>query len=305
MSKILVIGGSGFVSGTLARTAMAQGHQVWTITRGQRSVPDGVTSLIADRHDAAFAQVVKDAGTTWDMVVDCIGFDVPDAQQDIQVFRDLTPHLVFVSTDFVYDPPHRQFPQTEETDHYLTPDSGTGSLAYGGKKRACELEFINGDTGDMAWSVVRPCHIYGPGSLLGCLPHHGRDAELIAKLKAGETLRLVGGGHFLQQPILAADLSETILSLQNNANTYGEVFLTSGPDILESREFYHIIADILGVGLTVEEVSVSDHLAAHPEATPFMCHRIYDMTKLQASGASVPNTPIMVGLREHVESLVN
>ena len=34
--KVLVIGGSGFLSGTLARTALSQGHQVWTITRGQR-----------------------------------------------------------------------------------------------------------------------------------------------------------------------------------------------------------------------------------------------------------------------------
>ncbi|MDP6453177.1 MAG: FtsX-like permease family protein, partial [SAR202 cluster bacterium] len=50
----------------------------------------------------------------------------------------------------------------------------------------------------------------GPGSLLGCLPEHGRDPELIEKLQAGDTLRLVGGGHFLQQPIYAEDLAEMV-----------------------------------------------------------------------------------------------
>ena len=31
----------------------------------------------------------------------------------------------------------------------------------------------------MQWTILRPCHIYGPGSQLGCLPLHGRDPKLI------------------------------------------------------------------------------------------------------------------------------
>ena len=145
--NILIIGGSGFLSGTVARVALAQGHKVWTITRGQRAVPDGVTSLVADRHDnAAFEAAVSGARSEWDLVVDCIGFIPEDARQDIALFRDRTPQLVFVSTDFVYEPTQRAFPQSEESDHYL-PD------IYGGKKRLCELELLNGDCGAMAWTV--------------------------------------------------------------------------------------------------------------------------------------------------------
>src|SRR5690606_30616546 len=156
-----------------------------------------VKSIIADRKDrAAFKSAIEAAdGAPWDLVVDCIGYEVEDARQDIELFRERARHFVFVSTDFVYDPAKRNFPQSEDNDHYLTDES------YGVKKRRCELEFINSNTGEMQWSVVRPCHIYGPGSRLGCLPAHGRDPELISRLRAGEVLRLVGGGHFLQQPI--------------------------------------------------------------------------------------------------------
>jgi len=49
--NILTIGGSGHVSGAIARTALAQGHAVWTITRGKRPLPEDVVSLIAERHD--------------------------------------------------------------------------------------------------------------------------------------------------------------------------------------------------------------------------------------------------------------
>ncbi len=298
--NILLVGGSGFLSGTLARRAVAQGHHVWAVTRGQRDLPNGVTGITADRHDRdAFQQAIAGAGMEWDLTVDCIGYDPVDAKQDIAVFRDLTPHFVFVSTDFVFDPAHRTFPQPEESDHYLTNNT------YGAKKRRCELEILNGDTGGMAWTILRPCHIYGPGSLLGCLPLHSRDQDLIAKLKAGEPLRLVGGGHFLQQPILARDLSDLVLSFHGNEQTCGEIFCAAGPDIIESVEYYRIIARILDAPEpTIEEIPVSRHLTEQPQSVSFVCHRIYSLDKLESTGASVPSTPVEQGLREHVESLL-
>jgi len=295
--RILLIGGSGFVSGTVARAAQAAGHTVWAVTRGQRPLIAGVIPVIADRRDRdAMRRAIKELDLEWDLVVDCIGYEEADAQQDIELFRNRARQLVFISTDFVYDPVHRRFPQTEETNYYL-PDG------YGGKKRQCELTLIHGDTGTMAWTVLRPGHIYGPGSLLGCLPLHGRDPELLAKMQRGETLQLIGGGYFLQQPILAADLAQTILSCAGNPQAHHQIYLTAGPDIIESRQYYTIIADILGVQAHIAEISVSQFLAEHPDRHSFACHRICDLSKLRDHGLHVPATPISVGLRQHVTSL--
>jgi nucleoside-diphosphate-sugar epimerase len=296
---ILIIGGSGFLSGTLAQRAVAQGHQVWIVTRGQRPTPAGVTNLVADRHNqAAFEQAIHSAQISFDLVVDCIGYQPADAQQDITIFSQLARHLIFVSTDFVYDPARRRFPQGEETEAYLNE-------GYGGQKRLGELSLINGDTGPLAWTIVRPCHIYGPGSELGCLPLHSRDPELINRFNAGEALALVGGGHFLQQPILARDLADLILSMAGNPNCFGQLFCAAGPDIVESRTYYQIIADILGVGLTITEVPVAPYLADQPNAAVFLCHRIYDLSKLRSAGVKLPSTPLTQGLREHVEALLS
>lgn len=298
MANILIIGGSGFLSGTLARQALAEGHHVWTLTRGQRPALDGVTALTADRHDsAAFSQAVAQAGVRWDMAVDCIGFAPEDIQQDVEALAPLVAHLIFVSTDFVYDPARRRFPQGEETDGYLTE-------GYGGLKRQCEVALMNAETTAMRWTVVRPCHIYGPGSALGCLPAHSRDKALIARLQSGEPLQLVGGGHFLQQPILARDLAVTILSMQRNPATYGQIFCAAGPEIVESREYYRIIAEILGVEMQSTEIPVDVYRSAYPESAPFLCHRIYDLQKLKACSAAMPQTCLAQGLREHVESLL-
>ena len=296
--RILSIGGSGFVSGTLARAALDQGHEVQVVTRGQRPLPDGVEGIVADRKDrSGFAETIAATKGEWDLVVDCIGFDPEDAEQDVACFRDRAAHIAFISTDFVFDPAHRVFPQPEETNHYT-------SEGYGGKKRACELVLEAADLGDTQWTVVRPCHIYGPGSKLGCLPNHGRDEEIVDRIRRGETLKLVGGGYFLQQPILARDLSELLLSCAGNKNTFGRIFCAAGPDIIESRTYYDEIALCLGVDpAPVEEIDVQAHLAEKPGAAPFMCHRIYSLARLEASGAAVPSTPFKTGIREHVESL--
>jgi hypothetical protein len=127
---------------------------------------------------------------------------------------------------------------------------------------------------------------------------------LINRLKASKPLTLVGGGYFLQQPILASDLSELILSMAGVEATYGQVFCATGPNTIQSRDFYQIIASILGVGLTINETPVDDYLAESPNAATFLCHRIYDMSKLRTAGVAVPDTPIEVGLRAHVESLI-
>lgn len=297
--NILLIGGSGFVSGTLARAAVAVGHQVWAVARGQRTLPQGVTPIIVDRRDrAAFAATIDAIPQRWDLVVDSIGYEVEDAEQDITVFRERASHFVFISTDSVFDPLRRRLPQNEESEHYLT--SG-----YGGKKRQCELAFINGETGSMKWTILRPCHIYGPGSLLGCVPHQSRNPQLLEVMLAGQPLHLLAGGVLLQQPIFAPDLAQTILSCYGNPNSPGQIYMTVGPDLIEARDFYRILGEIIGVEVTIEEASVHDFLVANPERSFFVGHRYYDMSKLRSHGLYVPSTPLVEGLRQHVASLQN
>ena len=301
--KILIIGGSGHVSGAVARAALARGDEVWTVTRGLRPLPEGVHALTADRADAsALRGTVSGAGVEWDLVVDCICYRPEEMEQDVALFPDTAGQFVYVSTDFVFDPPKRQFPQPED-GATLTSD-GPGSLGYGFRKRQCELKLMEADTGGMRWTIVRPCHIYGPTSKLGCLPLHGRDAELIERLRRGETLKLVGGGYFLQQPVLASDLAETILSVAGNACAFDNVFNVAGPDIIESWKYYDIVAELLGVELKVEAAPVRPFLAENPGLASDCCHRIYDRTKLRESGLAVPSTPIADGLRRHVEGLL-
>jgi nucleoside-diphosphate-sugar epimerase len=210
---------------------------------------------------------------------------------------------VFVSTDFVLDPVDRPWRVDETYDRF------DARSPYGRGKREAEVVLLRAAGHDapgreLAITILRPCHIYGPGSQLGCLPLHGRDVELIDRLRRREPLKLVGGGHFLQQPVLAADLGRMALSCLDNPAARGQVYLAPGPDVVASWAYYRIVADVLGVPLAVEEVPIAAFLAEHPDRHSFCCHRAYATDKARAHGLAVPSTPLAGGLRGHVESML-
>ena len=177
---------------------------------------------------------------------------------------------------------------------------------YGRGKREAECVLL-GDEGastGLAVTVLRPCHIYGPGSELGCLPRHGRDVDLIARLRRGEALRLVGGGHFLQQPVFAPDLAGMALSCQGNSDAAGRLFHAAGPDIVTSREYYRIVADHLGVELCVKEESIAAYLEEEPGHLCFCRHRVYRREEGAQAGLRMPDTSLVAGLGAQVDFLV-
>lgn len=290
--QILIIGGSGFLSGTLARLAVKQGHQVTVVTRGQRQLPEGVRAIQVDRRDVgAFAKQVKLANSTWDLVVDAIAFSPEDAQQDVEVFADRAKRFVLVSTDFVYDPNNRSVPQSEDHASYTT-------LGYGGKKRQAEGVLEQTHNTLLPWTVLRPSHIFGSGSLPGCIPLHSRDPQLIEQILECRPLTLVDGGRLLQHPIFAPDLAQTILSAMTDQKAIGKILNVAGPDHFESSVYYTTLGKLLDRDVTIKSITSAEFLAEHPDKAPFCCDRVYDLTALRSTNLHLPATSLESGLRQ-------
>lgn len=296
--KLLIIGGTGFLSGTLARLAVSQQHEVTVVTRGRRPVPDMIPAIEVDRTDReAFSAAIDKADTHWDLVADCICFNADDARQDVAAFAGRTDRLAVISTDFVFDPAARQSPQPEE-GVFREDDS------YGAHKRRAERVLL--DAGDDAppWVVLRPGHIYGPDSQLGCLPLHSRDPELIDRLQRGEPLQLVAGGELQQQPIFAPDLAETVLAAADGGAMPSGIYNVAGPDVVPARRYYELIAEALGVDCRIDPCPVDAYLRDKPDHHQFCVDRGLALGRLRASKLPMPSTPLADGLRMHVEDLL-
>ncbi|MDQ3616182.1 MAG: NAD-dependent epimerase/dehydratase family protein [Actinomycetota bacterium] len=135
---ILVLGGTSWLGGTVAREALRRGHRVTCLARGESGqAPGGVTWVRADRwsEDAFDAVLDKD----WDSVVD-VGRQPVMVRSALAALADRTRHWIFVSTCSVYA--DDSTPRQDESAPLHEPWSGEGVAAdedYGSAKVACEL----------------------------------------------------------------------------------------------------------------------------------------------------------------------
>lgn len=207
--RLLVLGGTQFLSRAVAADAVQRGHDVVCASRGQSgSVPPGATLVRWDRDGAAPAALTE-AGP-YDAVVDI-------ARQPSHVRRALAAladtHWVFVSTISVYaddaDPAgpgagRLKDPIPDDVDLAADPD------AYGGLKVACEQLVLDAAASAV---VVRPGLIVGPGDPSGRFAYWAR--------RAGDTGELVGPGDpgSLVQVVDVRDLATWLVTLAEQRAT--------------------------------------------------------------------------------------
>ena len=303
----LIIGGSGGLSSVLAVKAM-ETYNVYTVTRGERKLPEGVISMKADRNDlTALKNALDGAGVRFDVVFDCICMNKEHAAADLEILPAYTDRLVVISTDSVYDGRRKRTPE-DETGICLKAEGDTKDCDYAENKRQMELVFLKemaSTNPGLKITMFRPGHIYGPGFLLGCFPEHSRQKDLPEYILAGKPVRLVGMGTYIIHPIYVDDLATTMIDCVHNDKTYGEVFCIGGPEAIENRIYYECIAKVLGVSLKVEEVPLDGYLDRHPEYSGHLCHRIYDLSKLRNTGVKMPSTGIYEGIEKTLRSLHN
>lgn len=243
--RILVLGGTVFLSRAVAEAAVARGHDVTAACRGTSgALPDGVRHLPLDRAAATPAEVDAAlgprSGTAYDAVV-----DVARQPSWVRAAASAVPaaHWVLVSTINVY-------PDT------ATPGGGPGTLAlhppqtadvdlaadpeaYGPLKVACE-QLVTAATASSA--VVRPGLIVGPGDPSGRFTYW---PARMARVAEGEPEVLAPGGPDDRvQVVDVRDLAAWLVVLAEQRTT--GAFDGTGP-ALTREELLHEVAAGVGV----------------------------------------------------------
>lgn len=176
--RLLVLGGTVFLSRRVAEEALARDHDVTVVSRGATgSPPEGARHVIADRDAPLPAQVT---GEPYDVVVDVAGTPshVRSALEQVRA-----EHWIYVSTCSVYadDATPNGGPDTLPLHEPLFEDSDD-MADYGRLKVGCErLVQENAAT----WTIVRPGLIVGRGDRSGRFTYwvdrmrRARDGEVV------------------------------------------------------------------------------------------------------------------------------
>src|ERR1700722_8011907 len=114
--SVLFVGGTGQISLTSVREAVAAGHKVTVFNRGKSSaveLPPGVNSIVGDIHDQA--SYAKLGGSTFDVVCAFLVYAPEQISQDIPTFSGKVGKYFFISSASVYQKPARHYVITEKT----------------------------------------------------------------------------------------------------------------------------------------------------------------------------------------------
>ncbi|MGN8554184.1 UNVERIFIED_CONTAM: NAD-dependent epimerase/dehydratase family protein [Microbacterium sp. SLM126] len=156
MTDVLILGGTGWLSGRVAERWADAGASVTCLARGGRSARYGTTLVTGDRdHPDAYAEV---SGREWDEVVDISSNPVHVAAA-IDALGERAKHWTYVSTVSVYAA--NDEPGAEESAELLAPLGPDDEPDYGRAKAAAEAS-VRAALGYRA-AIVRPGLIVGPG----------------------------------------------------------------------------------------------------------------------------------------------
>ncbi|MEE2568627.1 epimerase [Pseudarthrobacter sp. J64] len=158
--RILVLGGTAFLSAEIARQAVAGGHQVMCLARGSAAEPPaGVRWLKSDR--SLGANSYAEASGEWDSVIE-VARDPVFARDALTALAGRARHWTFVSSCSVYA--DHSMPQAAELADLLPPlPPGTPSTpeTYGESKSAIEQATLEAAAGRA--HLCRAGLISGPG----------------------------------------------------------------------------------------------------------------------------------------------
>ncbi|MCS3443532.1 NAD-dependent epimerase/dehydratase family protein [Microbacterium phyllosphaerae] len=155
MTDVLILGGTGWLSGRIARRMLVNGATVMCLARGGRPSPEGASLVLADRDDPAAYDTVS--GRDWDQVID-ISSNAAHVAAAVAALGERAARWTYVSSMSVYSDDATI--GADETASVHAPAQPGDEYEYGAQKVAAESAVRA--LGERAL-IVRPGLIVGEG----------------------------------------------------------------------------------------------------------------------------------------------
>ncbi len=292
--RVLIIGGTEFISLHLVRALLRGGHEVTILNRGRQPgrVPAGVRTIVCDRKDhAALARAL--AGERVDGLVDITY--APTTGADVEALLDALDgrvgHAVFVSTGRVHDhalpiPFGEDAPRTLYWGEYAKNKiEGEDVLFRRHRERGLPI------------SIVRPTHVYGP------LNTRNNETFFFDRLLRGRPILVPGAGGWLRQFGHVEDLADAIAGMLGVPAAYGQAYAVTGEESITQVGFVELIAEIVKRPLTLVHVAAAAGAKAPPfgQNLAYDCHAVYTTTKIRTQLGLRPRYTLASGLAQTLE----
>jgi nucleoside-diphosphate-sugar epimerase len=282
--RVLVVGGTEFISLHLVRALLHDRHEIVVLNRGRQPgrVPAGVKTIVADRKEhAALGRAL--AGERFEGLVDITY--APTTGEDVRALLAALGgrigHAIFVSTGRVHD--HAlPIPFDEDTPRTL----------YWGEYAKNKIESEDAYLGSgLPATVVRPTHVFGP------LNTRNNETFFFDRLVRGRPVLMPGDGGWLRQFGHVEDLANAMAAMLGDRRAFGRAYNVSGEESVTQVGFVELIAEVVGRRLT----TVSVPKAPFGQNLVYDCHAVYTTTRVRRELGIRPHYTLASGLAQTFE----
>ena len=237
MKRLLVTGGTVFVSRYIAEYYVAKGYDVYVLNRNTREQPAGVTLIQADRHE--LGDVLR--GRYFDVVVDT-AYTAGDVEGLLDALDSYGDYFL-ISSSAVYP---------EDTPQPMAEDAPLGANRYWGPygTNKMEAEAVLLERAPNAY-ILRPPYLYGP------MNNVYREAFVFDCALAGRKFYLPGEGKMKLQFFYVGDLCRFIDALLEN-RPERHIFNVGNPEAVSVREWVSLC--YAAAGRRAEFVNVQEKI---------------------------------------------
>ena len=306
--KVLFIGGTGTISGSITRQLSAiDSFELTLLNRGSRNraLPENIRTIKGDiNNEEEMRALLKDE--FFDVVCEFIAFTPEQVSRDIRLFEGRTKQYIFISSASAYQKPLSNYLITESTP------LANPYWQYSRDKAACEQVLMDAyrSTG-FPFTTVRPSHTYADGSIpLAIHGSKGPWSELM-RMKEGRPVIVPGDGQTLWTVTHSMDFAKAFIGLLGNPHAIGEAVHITSDESLTWNRIYEIVGDALGVKPKLVHVATDTLVALRPELNGPLngdksVNVVFDNTKIKRM---VPGFAATIrfdtGIRQSLEYLMN
>jgi len=306
--NVLILGGTGVVSGGILRQLLAHGHKATVYHRGRTRLKGrGVTEIFGDRTNRpAFETLMK--SLKFDAVMDVLCFNREDAESAFRAFNGRVKHYIHTSSVCAVGVPTSKVICDESEPYHPITNYGRG-------KEEAEKFYLG------AWkkhrfpvTIIRPSHTYGPGGgwVLGTLLNDWEwDCETLNRIRRGAPVLVHGDGENLWQSCYSDDLGMAFVGALGKTWVRGEIYNACGRDIITWNEHYRRLGEAMGRKTKIVHLPTDVIVKGAPEqATGFLreiaqYHGAYSNEKIRKQIPEFnPQIDVAEGHRRHYRWLV-
>jgi nucleoside-diphosphate-sugar epimerase len=230
--RVLVIGGTEFISLHLVQALLRDRHEVAMLNRGRHPerAPKDARTIVCDRKDWTALKTAL-AAERFDGLVDITY--APTTGEDVEALLAAlggrVGHAIFVSTGRVHD--HAQpMPLAEDAPRNLYWGD------YARLKIAGEDAYMRSG---VPATIVRPTHVYGP------LNTRNNETFFFDRLLRGRPILVPGHGGWLRQFGHVEDLADAMAAMLGDRRVFGQAYNVTGEEVVTQIGFVDLIADVV------------------------------------------------------------